>query len=1015
MDKATGKAVTNADGTPVTATKTFTAPARFGYVNITFNFDASKLAGHQLVVFEELSANGKVIAEHEDWNDEGQSVTVDPSIRTTATNAETGEHFAKAETVTINDVVNYTGLIVGKTYKLSGTLMDKESGNPVLDSKGNVVTGSKEFVATQANGSETITFTFDASAYAGGKVVAFESLSEGKREVATHTDLSDEDQSVEIGPNVGTKIADGMDGDQRIDPTVDQTLVDTVSYEGVKPGETYTVTGTLMNKATGEPVKDAQGKTITATQEFTPSEANGTVDVTFTFDATGLQGITVVAFEQLSTGGKIVGTHESIDDPDQSAVVNPKIGTVARTEDGKNVIDASNEDVKIIDTVKYQGAVIGETYEVVGTLMDKQGEQAVIGADGNPVTAKATFTAESVDGEVDVEFVFNARPYAGHDIVVFETMLVGDVVVATHEDPESPSQTITVNPAISTKFTDALDGDQRVLAEGNQTIVDTVTYAGVKPGKTYVMTATLMDKATGEPYVDADGNPLTAEKEFTPEAENGTVEMEFTVDGTQLAGKYLVAFEKLSLDHVTVATHEDLGDEDQTLEFLPKIGTQLWNKDTTEKEIKPNESQTFVDTVAFEGAKPGQLYAFELALMDKDANEIIKDADGNEARVTVEYIPETTEGTVDIELGMDTTGLAGKNIVAFERMYERTYDQNLRPKDELVARHEDPESADQSVFVAAAIGTVLVEKETGGYWVQALPEVELVDTIKYEGFIVGETYTVKGVLMDKETEKPVVDANGNDVTAETTFTAEESAGEVEVTFTFDATRYAGKQLVAFETAYDAEGNVTADHSELGSYSQTIEVYPLIGTYAADKADGDKIVAYNSKVTIVDTVKYEGATPDQYYLLNAVLMDKSTGKAVTDASGNPVTNEISFVAKEANGSVDVELTFDTTGYAGRDLVVYEYLTKRGISDFGIVTDTVVAVHEDINDAGQTVTVENPPTSTFAKTGADATTLLAAGGIALASATAFGAHKLRNGKLASKPSKKDEGNENEPDQE
>jgi hypothetical protein len=193
------------------------------------------------------------------------------------------------------------------------------------------------------------------------------------------------------------------------------------------------------------------------------------------------------------------------------------------------------------------------------------------------------------------------------------------------------------------------------------------------------------------------------------------------------------------------------------------------------------------------------------------------------------------------------------------------------------------------------------------------------------------------------------------------------------------------------------------------------VYPLIGTYAADKADGDKIVAYNSKVTIVDTVKYEGATPDQYYLLNAVLMDKSTGKAVTDASGNPVTNEISFVAKEANGSVDVELTFDTTGYAGRDLVVYEYLTKRGISDFGIVTDTVVAVHEDINDAGQTVTVENPPTSTFAKTGADATTLLAAGGIALASATAFGAHKLRNGKLASKPSKKDEGNENEPDQE
>jgi flagellar basal body rod protein FlgG len=48
-----------------------------------------------------------------------------------------------------------------------------------------------------------------------------------------------------------------------------------------------------MDKATGKPVLDINGKEITAEQEFKTFMSNGKVKVTFTFDATSLYGRTL--------------------------------------------------------------------------------------------------------------------------------------------------------------------------------------------------------------------------------------------------------------------------------------------------------------------------------------------------------------------------------------------------------------------------------------------------------------------------------------------------------------------------------------------------------------------------------------------------------------------------------------------------------------------------------------------------------------------------------------------------
>ena len=74
MDKATGTAIL-VEGKEVKTQAEFKATEPSGSVLAAFTFDASKLGGKDVVVFEKLyGADGKELANHEDINDEGQTV-----------------------------------------------------------------------------------------------------------------------------------------------------------------------------------------------------------------------------------------------------------------------------------------------------------------------------------------------------------------------------------------------------------------------------------------------------------------------------------------------------------------------------------------------------------------------------------------------------------------------------------------------------------------------------------------------------------------------------------------------------------------------------------------------------------------------------------------------------------------------------------------------------------------------------------------------------------------------------
>ena len=104
------------------------------------------------------------------------------------------------------------------------------------------------------------------------------------------------------------------------------------------------------------------------------------------------------------------------------------------------------------------------------------------------------------------------------------------------------------------------------------------------------------------------------------------------------------------------------------------------------------------------------------------------------------------------------------------------------------------------------------------------------DTVEYTNLIPGEEYTLTGAIyvkhVDEEggvTEEPLLDADGNPVSAKTTFTPETASGSVEVTFTFDASAIAdGTELVAFETLFH-NGEVIAVHADITDKGQTVTV------------------------------------------------------------------------------------------------------------------------------------------------------------------------------------------------
>ena len=258
-----------------------------------------------------------------------------PEIGTKA-DVDGEKEICATEVFTLTDTVSYKHLIPGKEYVLKGVLMDKSTGKPLL-TDGQEVHAETSFTPEEPSGEVTVKFTFDSKFIkADTDIVVFESLYRDGKELAVHADIEDEGQTVKVKvPEIGTKAT--VNSKKEITASGEVTIKDMVSYKNLTPGKEYTVTGVLMNKATGKELLIG-GKPVSATVTFTPEKADGEVEVVFTFDVSGLtSGVEVVVFETLQREGVEIAVHADINDEGQTVKITPPTPDAPQTGDESNL------------------------------------------------------------------------------------------------------------------------------------------------------------------------------------------------------------------------------------------------------------------------------------------------------------------------------------------------------------------------------------------------------------------------------------------------------------------------------------------------------------------------------------------------------------------------------------------------------------------------------------------------------------------------------------------------------
>lgn len=279
------------------------------------------------------------------------------------------------------------------------------------------------------------------------------------------------------------------------------------------------------------------------------------------------------------------------------------------------------------------------------------------------------------------------------DVVVSRNKVVVDLGTLTDEyEPE-----ITIH----TTATDKVTGEKSIVAGKNVTIVDTVTLDGLTKGTKYQLKGWQMVKSENAQLL-IDGKPVESDYTFTAKDSSMEVQIAFTFNASELAGKDLVTFEELydlsNPDEPTkVAKHKDIEDEGQTVTITERIitmHTTATDKATGEKTIEADDKVTIVDTVTLDGLEKGVKYTLKGWEMVKSENAELL-VNGKRVEKDLTFTAEDSKMEVQIEFIFNASELGGKELVTFEELYDVTNPDNPIK----VAEHKDIKDEGQTVTI----------------------------------------------------------------------------------------------------------------------------------------------------------------------------------------------------------------------------------------------------------------------------------------------------------------------------
>ncbi len=681
---------------------------------------------------------------------------------------------------------------------------------------------------------------------------------------------------------------------------------------------------------------------------------------------------------------------------------------------GSHTLEKSDS-ITLTDTITYKNLKAGETYTIRGQLklVDKDGNMTDYGPEVTKTfttdaawmvspfeksgTEKIQYTGVKYDDVIDKYLVSYQRLYLGDtaddtNVKQYDGYPAGSRMTTLFplidEDKTNEDQIVTAVTGHTTAM--APDSSETLTSVGTVTLTDRVYFSGLILGKEYELTSVLHVRpknATGnEVYtqeeldamrlLDENGKPITATKKFTATVSEGYEDVTFTFDASVLKNKSttLVCFESMKVlpEEIEVFAESDIFDEEQS-KPVPAISTTAKSIDDREEKLMAFDDGNFIDTVDVFNVAPNKKWVLEAIAYDKNTKKPLI-LNGKTVEATKEFTSGDGnnehgywDGQVDVEFTISEDqfdDLKGKDIVVFEELYAAG---NLK------ARHTELDDKGQELYVPE-IHTELTDDKTKTHIAYPDEEVHFTDTVTYKNLIPGKQYQMDGILYDKETGKPMLDENGNQITGSTPFTASATGeGTVEVKFTFNAKllMVEGKSFVVFEDCYTLPGyRRVATHSELDDKGQEID-FPKVGTKASITG---KTVDENNKlkeIEVTDVLSYEKLQPGLTYIIRATLMKPdgtpamANGKAVTaEKTFNPAkadgTESITFASFAPEWNVDYDITEMRTAPDGSK---YEY-TKQGWSFKYVVFEEVYVVkdgeehligdHKNLEDISQTVT-------------------------------------------------------------
>ncbi|MCQ4021735.1 MULTISPECIES: VaFE repeat-containing surface-anchored protein [unclassified Ruminococcus] len=661
----------------------------------------------------------------------------EPYLDTTALGNSTKSHnelVSKSSVIT--DTVLYSGLYVDEEYTIEGQLVSKSSGKVIT-------TASKTFKAgSGGEGSITLTYTFDSTAYANKSVVAFAFLKDSTGKLLySHNDLNDADQTVSYKDNANinliTKAEDVYFDSNNCfvdisDPDGSLAAIkDAVTYSGLTPGGKYELHTQVMyvkdGQATAVEVRffDSNPPTTEFTTKFTAASSGSETVTTNTcyfnipYDET-VSEYKYVVFQRVTKennvpitdgDGKVVegSIHQNINDVNQTITYR-----VATTDTNAYVYGTTDKRKKayitetlIADDITFTGLVPGREYTVYPDVVEKTSKTALTNiivsrysaAGGLEKLTDGTITFTATSATQKLTLVFDLSAYAdtlgGKDIVICEEVEAADInkdffVISSHYDLNDLDQTVSfIEPSVKTTAKALSTNSQYAYAVKDLQIDDTVNITGLFKGETYKLIGYVVDKETGKNISQ------TVTKVFTASAEAQSIDVSFNFDATKYVGKDVVVYESLLYKGNQLVKHADLSDAAQTVTLLaPTVKT------TASGDKTPTNDATIKDTVSLTGLIVGKTYTVDGQLVEKTTSRAIEFVSATSAgadkvvlsddlkSVSVTFTATAQSQTIVISYKFNSRPYAGKEVVVFE---------TLRYGSDVIAEHNDLNDTAQTI------------------------------------------------------------------------------------------------------------------------------------------------------------------------------------------------------------------------------------------------------------------------------------------------------------------------------